>query len=185
LLPLPRSATVFPTHVGVFLLPFDEAFICRWSSPRTWGCFFSRPQLLHAHRVFPTHVGVFPDKLQEKLKPTGLPHARGGVSRWLEECDRKFKSSPRTWGCFSGAKRCRHADKVFPTHVGVFLHLVRKFLLPLSLPHARGGVSPHLFAYLEKHMSSPRTWGCFHFHDVLILWVDVFPTHVGVFPNAT
>ena len=72
--------SVFPTHVGVFLknkgvlfvsagLPharggvswiYAVLHLCRWSSPRTWGCFFLRLAPPVDFLVFPTHVGVFP-----------------------------------------------------------------------------------------------------------------------------
>src|SRR5690606_32087045 len=35
---------------------------------------------------------------------------------------------------------------------------------------------------LAALQSSPRTWGCFSNADGDVEWVDVFPTHVGVFP---
>ena len=75
-----KEATVFPTHVGVFLMMLiwlrvrfglpharggvsddvDMAAGQIRSSPRTWGCFYARSCLGQAPWVFPTHVGVFP-----------------------------------------------------------------------------------------------------------------------------
>ena len=74
------NSAVFPTHVGVFLLPAGNTetaaclpharggvslagrliYIVCQSSPRTWGCFLLRPHTRHPRAVFPTHVGVFP-----------------------------------------------------------------------------------------------------------------------------
>ena len=72
-------ASVFPTHVGVFLepslqyrriggLPHARGGVShhrttlhsdKRSSPRTWGCFLGVVHATLAHPVFPTHVGVF------------------------------------------------------------------------------------------------------------------------------
>ena len=172
---------VFPTHVGVFLftltrvvkslcLPharggvsdlldlFKSVFA---SSPRTWGCFPSRAGSCAGVCVFPTHVGVFLENSTFSVYWPCLPHARGGVSQ-TEPCFNKSRSSsPRTWGCFflRCSRRVRYF--VFPTHVGVFLHIVASGSRFGSLPHARGGVS-HIPAHLRY---------C----------APVFPTHVGVF----
>ena len=95
---------VFPTCVGVFLLPglcpllqprlphvrggvspagSSEALHCE-SSPRAWGCFRSIVFFQYPRRVFPTCVGVF---LAAHIAPRAkqcLPHVRGGVSGFLE-----------------------------------------------------------------------------------------------------
>ena len=72
--------TVFPTPVGVFLLPAISGLeksglpharggvssSCnlwsrkKWSSPRPWGCFSSDGITSERFPVFPTPVGVFP-----------------------------------------------------------------------------------------------------------------------------
>ena len=96
----PKPTRVFPTHVGVFLLCFfiqathgrlpharggvstgaPIIYVGIWSSPRTWGCFWtgSAGSLLTA--VFPTHVGVFLSFNRRLRILCRLPHARGGVS---------------------------------------------------------------------------------------------------------
>ncbi len=93
---------VFPTHVGVFpdsagtrrgrqRLPHARGGVSKAvtikartaaSSPRTWGCFSSTRVAAGSDRVFPTHVGVFPIYVPAAPANSGLPHARGGVSRW-------------------------------------------------------------------------------------------------------
>ena len=70
------------------------------SSPRTWGCFQSRLHAENLRVVFPTHVGVFPGEGLRILHCQRLPHARGGVSALSIPCLVRFRSSPRTWGCF-------------------------------------------------------------------------------------
>ena len=91
----------------------------------------------------------------------GLPHARGGVSKVVQEKEEKPESSPRTWGCFRRDLRRGHARRVFPTHVGVFPHSVSIVPVATSLPHARGGVSSDQRPNEPARESSPRTWGCF------------------------
>ena len=51
------------------------------------------------------------------------------------------------------------------------------------LPHARGGVSVSPCLPRPPVASSPRTWGCFWTLDFNAHVVNVFPTHVGVFPT--
>ena len=77
----------------------------------------------------------------------------------------------------------KSAEKVFPTHVGVFPSFVEKFPEPLSLPHARGGVSKICGFSMQRVQSSPRTWGCFFIILLFFYHSSVFPTHVGVFPR--
>ena len=152
--------SVFPTHVGVFLiwrflpsmnagLPHARGGVSHQaatlggaleSSPRTWGC--------------------FPVSLCCSIR-AGLPHARGGVS--TKQCNAKAfgMSSPRTWGCFRFFPVRAHHTLVFPTHVGVFLPTFDKPVLVCRLPHARGGVSKQFV--------------------IVFFTALVFPTHVGVF----
>ena len=133
-------ASVFPTHVGVFLNPVkggDELFslphACGGvsssqksvidlgpSSPRMWGCFPGISLSVRQHRVFPTHVGVFRSKTDEDPRGIRLPHACGGVSKVSRIRDIIMESSPRMWGCFSDPWAKNQPSSVFPTHVGVF-----------------------------------------------------------------
>ena len=71
-----------------------------WFSPRTWGCFLSKHVKRKSDKVFPTHVGVFPLQAVERIAAMGFPHARGGVSKRIKQCQTMGEFSPRTWGCF-------------------------------------------------------------------------------------
>ena len=133
--------------------------------------------------VFPTHVGVFLLHQSAKGVQLGLPHARGGVSRFAGSGTYMSLSSPRTWGCFSSALPRAQGAHVFPTHVGVFPNQEPPLGRVKRLPHARGGVSSRVALLISAYPSSPRTWGCFWFEFDGIRWVRVFPTHVGVFLN--
>ena len=135
--------------------PFSE------SSPRTWGCFHLRDVVDKRVGVFPTHVGVFPLHEIALDKAKSLPHARGGVSFFMENDLWNLKSSPRTWGCFCAAAARPMSQAVFPTHVGVFPGSCTSGRRTSRLPHARGGVSQTADATKRQK--------------------DVFPTHVGVF----
>ena len=93
---------------------------------------------------------------------------------------------------------------VFPTRVGVFLtgsmkqeerpglpHPrggVSRPATPATsawgLPHPRGGVSPAGQRYGTRLRSSPPAWGCFHQEIRDHAGQEVFPTRVGVFPEA-
>ena len=131
------------------------------SSPRTWGCFHGLPYI--------TSVAA------------SLPHARGGVSRQIEDLRHDARSSPRTWGCFHRSMFGSRYEDVFPTHVGVFLTNLHFYPLLVCLPHARGGVSPYVALSSACAESSPRTWGCFQRPLHTPAQAFVFPTHVGVF----
>ncbi len=173
--------SVFPTHVGVFLSPIPSVRLVyrlpharggvsvvdrrrgalASSSPRTWGCFHLRDVVDKRVGVFPTHVGVFPLHEIALDKAKSLPHARGGVSFFMENDLWNLKSSPRTWGCFCAAAARPMSQAVFPTHVGVFPGSCTSGRRTSRLPHARGGVSQTADATKRQK--------------------DVFPTHVGVF----
>ena len=53
-----------------------------------------------AEAVFPTPVGVFLIFTTNESGKNGLPHARGGVSRYCSFSTDCPRSSPRPWGCF-------------------------------------------------------------------------------------
>ena len=109
---------VFPTHVGVFpstaalltsirSLPHARGGVsdrtyrspCRkWSSPRTWGCFYSLEARRNRDAVFPTHVGVFLVQCLADKASGGLPHARGGVSKTQDILATNLGASPHMWG---------------------------------------------------------------------------------------
>ena len=115
-----ESMEVFPTPVGVFLnslyriaisgrLPHarggvspscSTGLFLETSSPRPWGCFYVSPCRSRADHVFPTPVGVFLYPRQETHRTSGLPHARGGVSKDNLAASFPAGSSPRPWGCF-------------------------------------------------------------------------------------
>ena len=71
--------------------------------------------------VFPTLVGVFPYRTFTRSQAHRLPHARGGVSVWIQPL--------------------YYLQCVFPTLVGVFLYVFIDMFSSSGLPHARGGVS--------------------------------------------
>lgn len=71
------------------------------------------------------------------------------------------QSSPRTWRCFPDGSRKGSENRVFPTHVGVFLSRPIAQRWRRCLPHTRGGVSMWQRDQIQKNLSSPRTWGCF------------------------
>ena len=98
------------------------------SSPRSWGCFREIYGTRNDGRVFPTLVGVFPFWRPSSTSPLGvfptlvgvflessgrsgpsssLPHARGGVSIGIFDAINLVVSSPRSWGCFYGARHLR------------------------------------------------------------------------------
>lgn len=77
--------------------------------------------------------------------------------------DNMLVSSPRTLGVFP-ATRSRRTGRE-------------------SLPHARGGVSIPIIPNRLLLESSPRTWGCFRYLCSARHELQVFPTHVGVFPK--
>ena len=91
----------------------------------------------------------------------GLPHTRGGVSLPSEDRIGQVESSPHTWGCFFSAKVMSLGRGVFPTHVGVFLDLIKRPEAVTRLPHTRGGVSAVPDDVVATLRSSPHTWGCF------------------------
>ena len=78
----------------------------------------------------------------------------------------------------------RSERTVFPTHVGVFPLLSLSLSTGFCLPHARGGVSDWITYLISVVVSSPRTWGCFHWGNWAFSPAEVFPTHVGVFPSS-
>ena len=135
-----RTASVFPTPVGVFPgavwswwlsagLPHARGGVSAparrrssWatSSPRPWWCFCRGRRLRFEVPVFPTPVGVFPRRRSNPRLTPRLPHARGGVSVGLVFCCTPWGSSPRPWGCFYRFTPCADLSVVFPTPVGVF-----------------------------------------------------------------
>ena len=91
-----------------------------------------------------------------------IPHVRGGVSNGLSNTNTNYGASPRTWGCFL---LMQAADRA-----------LRDFLM-----REGGAFSRHR---RKPGGASPRTWGCFHLPRYVEATPNVFPTHVGCFPDA-
>ena len=176
-----ERVSVFPTHVGVFLmhvlayvLPFSLPHACGGvsilavlhgecfrSSPRMWGCFPASQSQPGESPVFPTHVGVFLSQRNCRWVKGRLPHACGGVSQYIIQDCGIIGSSPRMWGCFWQRSYAWRWHSVFPTHVGVFPPADIRAFVGISLPHACGGVSLGDDLGAAVILSSPRMWGCF------------------------
>ena len=194
-------SSVFPTPVGVFPRHFHCAYfrsclpharggvslrkiyitVSTPSSPRTWGCFSAVPVDGQGLAVFPTPVGVFLMLTLTVRNCHSLPHARGGVSSSASTPQFWAVSSPRPWGCFLQGDVPHGLHHVFPTPVGVFLHMGGGLSGGNSLPHARGGVSYEKQKEFAQNGSSPRPWGCFCRAWGYESAEAVFPTPVGVF----
>ena len=87
------------------------------------------------------------------------------------------------WGCFHRFDHVYIGERVFPTHVGVFLSYAKYSGMGSCLPHACGGVSLSVVVSRVELWSSPRMWGCFYLAYGERMQGIVFPTHVGVFPR--
>ena len=138
------TLVVFPTPVGVFpnlnhqsflkhCLPHTRGGVSRQqtrpcrkgsSSPHPWGCFRLIMRILGCRPVFPTPVGVFPGQTTCVDMINGLPHTRGGVSRYGPVRMVQAGSSPHPWGCFLSGDYNLVQSMVFPTPVGVFLNKI-------------------------------------------------------------
>ncbi len=131
---------VFPTHVGMFLVPSllrmvnicfphacgdvprlaNDLHIPVVFSPRMWGCSAGRAGTYARPRVFPTHVGMFRRRRDRKTADMRFPHACGDVP--MRRCSVRHADvfSPRMWGCSAPTTPGRDRRSVFPTHVGMF-----------------------------------------------------------------
>ncbi len=153
-------------------------------SPRPWGCFPAALRRWCRALAFPTPVGVFPCLARMRVRPSRLPHARGGVSAHAAYLSFLHWPSPRPWGCFHLSKMPQHSKGAFPTPVGVFPPSTPWGRGRDGLPHARGGVSRPRHKQDEPRVPSPRPWGCFLLHFTFLMVSRAFPTPVGVFLHA-
>ena len=192
---------LFPTPVGVFpgcsrrislkrTLPHARGGVspreklpvpARISSPRPWGCFSFHPRVRPLLALFPTPVGVFLRQSGRIPSCHSLPHARGGVSVTLTCPFDLALSSPRPWGCFHPFRVHSAKSKLFPTPVGMFPRMKISAEKLITLPHARGGVSPRSSSFISLFFSSLRPWGCFPGNGYALRGNPLFPTPVGVF----
>ena len=131
--------------------------------------------------VFSTLVEVFLGAAYIFDQFISLLHARGGVSCHFSHSLELTGSSPRSWRCFYYPDCDPLHQKVFSTLVEVFLNFISFLQLPLSLLHARGGVSACSESATSLALSSPRSWRCFHFSESFHLFKIVFSTLVEVF----
>ena len=131
------------------------------SSPHAWGCFLPSGAYLDTDFIFPTCVGVFPSQKAPLFRYVDLPHMRGGVSSFSWAHGYNNPSSPHAWGCFQNSHHVNGWKCIFPTCVGVFLHIIESTGGDLNLPHMRGGVSTHNKIPGRAFESSPHAWGCF------------------------
>ncbi len=175
---------VFPTCVGVF------PRFCRSATrsaclPHVRGGVSQRPKLsISLRRSSPRAWGCFRLSACLRSNSSSLPHVRGGVSTSSATKKSSMQSSPRAWGCFFVGIHAKLAGNVFPTCVGVFPSPCVLRHATAGLPHVRGGVSHANRTEGTRQRSSPRAWGCFCGLQVAKRLLDVFPTCVGVFPQA-
>ena len=130
-------------------------------SPRTWRCFHSWVPDWAPCGVFSTHVEMFLTKEQLEARIGSFLHARGDVSGNQRTQGLAGEFSPRTWRCFYLTIFVFSSDRVFSTHVEMFLHFCQNPMDVLSFLHARGDVSSSVITLSPEMMFSPRTWRCF------------------------
>ena len=103
---------------------------------------------------------MFRQTLSEWRAEFPSPHTRGDVPSICAMRRREGLFSPHTWGCSAHTGGSRHARRLLPTHVGMFLlrHAPPGGARPS--PHTRGDVP--LAGALRFHSPafSPHTWGC-------------------------
>ena len=85
-------------------------------------------------------------------------------------------SSPRPWGCFQRRKNDGDDVYVFPTPVGVFLNRNAHIGFSLSLPHARGGVSPDDILANPKGFVIPTDMGVLYAVTIAVALAVKNPT---------
>ena len=136
----PAAHSFLHTRGGVSTI-LDRLGVRRVFSPHTWRCFRCNSFCHRFLLVFSTHVEVFLLSDSHTIFPASFLHTRGGVSDLQEEIARGFEFSPHTWRCFFyDAVRKQH-ERVFSTHVEVFLVANTVIVLGASFLHTRGGVS--------------------------------------------
>jgi len=86
------------------------------------------------------------------------------------------------WRCFHAPAERDGRRRVFSTHVEVFPEACTVGDDGTGLLHARGGVSGFLRFTGECRQSSPRPWMCFLDLVTSPELLEVFSTHVEVFP---
>ncbi len=88
------------------------------------------------------------------------------------------------WGCTGGRGSTKSSFAVFPTHVGVYLHVLKLQGFNHRFPHTCGGVPVNNKTFGVRYSFSPHMWGC---TENLRSPADnhaVFPTHVGVYRGS-
>ena len=104
---------------------------------------------------------MFLTKEQLEARIGSFLHARGDVSGNQRTQGLAGEFSPRTWRCFYLTIFVFSSDRVFSTHVEMFLHFCQNPMDVLSFLHARGDVSSSVITHRPEMMFSPRTWRCF------------------------
>ncbi len=128
--------------------------------------------------VFSTHVEVFLQHDGSFVGRIGLLHACGGVSQRRAYHKYLIQSSPRMWRCFHIKNKIFILERVFSTHVEVFLEFNQLKEALKGLLHACGGVSFNGCLIFISPKSSPRMWRCFLIVKIVSTVALVFSTHV-------
>ena len=178
-----QSEEGLPRIRGGVSIPVSSAVENVQSSPHTRGCFPQGQSDVHRLQVFPAYAGVFPYPGDAGSGYTGLPHIRGGVSRFDDDFKVDAESSPHTRGCFRWRKHSISLRTVFPAYAGVFPLEKAQHFIEDGLPRIRGGVSMPGTAHLVGLRSSPHTRGCFQSAYGCTCPDSVFPAYAGVFPG--
>ena len=104
---------------------------------------------------------VFPPYSPHVLVYVRFLHTRGGVSMLESLTSPQARFSPHTWRCFFACPFFQPLERVFSTHVEVFLSVMRVAPLAGSFLHTRGGVSKQAVGDTAVIKFSPHTWRCF------------------------
>jgi len=149
---LPRARGDGPIEVG-------HRRIRQASPPRTRGWTPRHKSRIQSPAVSPAHAGMDLFPVGVASTETGLPRARGDGPSTLSAAGSLMRSPPRTRGWTSHFPAAGKAARVSPAHAGMDLVFLKRNLMGICLPRARGDGPPDTHPVDGVSMSPPRTRG--------------------------
>ena len=114
------------------------------------------------------------------IRKSDIPHACGDGPQVAVMGELTQEYSPRMWGWTGRSGTCGILETIFPTHVGMDRSRSKATWLITNIPHACGDGPKRKPGNRYQFPYSPRMWGWTGWSPARMVFLHIFPTHVGM-----
>ena len=136
-----ESGRCFPHACGDESEYIPEEDINDIFSPRVWGWILLYNEKQEESKIFPTHVGINLRLWSSRQLWRSTPRTCGDEPGGNNKTCWNKQFSPRMWGWTYSRNAAARDDPVFPTYVGMNLHIMHLICSLKNFPHIYGDES--------------------------------------------